>query len=269
MPSVREDQYYPDRLLDSALPNPSPFATILGGESREAGLANHSFDASVRNLSGNKLLVEAPPEILADIEKKCEWLEFAADAVVVNLADNTTNVFFVVEGKLKAMDYLSDQHEVALAELGPGDSFGELSAIDLKVRSARVTAVEPTLLASLPSKEFKQLLLACPGMSLALLKWFAGFIRTLNTRITALSTLSPHQRIYYELLRISEPNTAGDGSWIIINVPNHSEIATWIGAEKEIVADAIGKLARDGVVERKHKNLLIRDHARLQRLANQ
>ena len=32
---------------------------------------------------------------------------------------------------------------------------------------------------------------------------------------------------------------------------------------------AIGKLARDGVVERKHKSLLIRDHARLQRLANQ
>ena len=239
------------------------------GESREAGLAKNLFDASVRNLSGNKLLVEAQPDILADIEKKCEWLEYSPGDVVIDLADTSTNVFFVVAGKLKAMDYLSDGQEVALAELGSGDSFGELSAIDLKVRSARVTAMEPTLVASLPSKEFKTLLLACPGMALALLKRFSGFIRTLNTRITALSTLTPHQRIYYELLRICEPNTSGDGSWIIVNIPNHSEIATWIGAEKEIVADAIGKLARDGVVERKYKNLLIRDHARLQRLANQ
>lgn len=232
-------------------------------------MANNYFNASLRTLSGNKLLVEAQPEILADIEKKCEWLEYSPGDVVIDQVDNTTNVFFVVKGKLKAMDYLFDEQEVALAELGPGDSFGELSAIDLKVRSARVTAMEPTLVASLPSKEFRKLLIACPGMALALLKRFAGFIRTLNTRITALSTLTPHQRIYYELLRISEPNTIGDGSWIIVNIPNHSEIASWIGAEKEIVADAIGKLARDGVVERKHKSLLIKDHPRLQRLANQ
>ena len=230
---------------------------------------NNKFDASLRTLGGNKILVEAQPEVLADIEKKCEWLEYSPGDVVIDQADDTTNVFFVVKGKLKAMDYLFDEQEVALAELGPGDSFGELSAIDLKVRSARVTAMEPTLVASLPSKEFRKLLIACPGMALALLKRFAGFIRTLNTRITALSTLTPHQRIYYELLRISEPNTIGDGSWIIVNIPNHSEIASWIGAEKEIVADAIGKLARDGVVERKHKSLLIKDHPRLQRLANQ
>lgn len=230
---------------------------------------NNKFDASLRTLGGNKILVEAQPEVLADIEKKCEWLEYSPGDVVIDQADDTTNVFFVVKGKLKAMDYLFDEQEVALAELGPGDSFGELSAIDLKVRSARVTAMEPTLVASLPSKEFRKLLIACPGMALALLKRFAGFIRTLNTRITALSTLTPHQRIYYELLRISEPNTIGDGSWIIVNIPNHSEIASWVGAEKEIVADAIGKLARDGVVERKHKSLLIKDHPRLQRLANQ
>ena len=102
-------------------------------------MAKNNFDASVRNLSGNKLLVEAPPEILADIEKKCEWLEYSPGDVVIDLADNSTNVYFVVKGQLKAMDYLSDEHEVALAELNPGDSFGELSAIDLQVRSARVT----------------------------------------------------------------------------------------------------------------------------------
>jgi len=112
-------------------------------------------------------------------------------------------------------------------------------------------------------------MLECPETSLALLKRFAGFIRTLNTRLTTLSTLTPHQRIYYELLRICEPNTLGDGSWIIVNIPNHAEIASWVGTEKEIVAEAIGKLARDGVVERKHRSLVIRDHARLQRLAEQ
>ena len=70
-------------------------------------------------------------------------------------------------------------------------------------------------------------------MTLAQIKRFAGFIRTLNNRNTTLSTLTPHQRIYYELLWISEPNTVGDGSWIIVNISNHSEISSWICAAKK------------------------------------
>lgn len=226
------------------------------------------FKKSDRSLSNMPLLTEAPPEKITELEKSCKWLEFDSDEIVIDIKDETTNVFFIVKGRLRAMDFLTEDEEVSLAEMVPGDSFGELSAVDLKVRSARVTTVEPTLLASLSSKDFRKLLLDCPGIGLALLKTFAGFIRTLNTRITALSTMSPHQRIYQELLRISEPDTQTDGSWIIVNAPHHAELASWVGAEKHTVAEAIGNLARDGVIERKHKNLLIKDRARLQRLAS-
>ena len=227
------------------------------------------FKPSDRSLKGMDLLVEAPPGKIAELEANCEWLEFGADEIVVNLKDESTNAYFVVKGKLRAMDFLTEDEEVALAELAEGNSFGELSAIDLKARSARVTTIEPTLLASVSSKDFRKLLFDCPGIALSMLKTFASFIRTLNTRITALSTMSPHQRIYHELLRISEPNTDGGGAWVIQNVPHHSEIATWVGAEKQTVAEAIGGLARDGIIERKHGSLHIKDRARLQRLASQ
>jgi len=227
------------------------------------------FKQSARTLNGVGLLAEAPPKKVSELEKNCTWREFATDAVVVDLNDKSTDVFFIVRGRVKAMDYINEDEEVALADLGAGDSFGELSAVDGKVRSARVTALEPTLVAAVSSQDFRRLLLDCPGIALALLKRFAGFVRTLNTRITALSTMSPHQRIYHELLRIAEPNTGGDGSWVIANAPHHAEIASWVGAEKHIVAQAIGNLARDGVIERKHRNLVIRDRARLQQLASQ
>jgi len=227
------------------------------------------FKDSERSLNGIGLLAEATPEKIALLEKQCTWKSLDTNEIVIDLKDRSTDVYFVVKGKLKAMDFLTEDEQVALAELGPGDSFGELAAIDLKVRSARVTTVEPTLLASLSSRDFRHLLFECPGVSLALLKRFAGFIRTLNTRITALTTMSAHQRVYHELLRLSEPNTYGDGSWVILHVPPHAEIAEWVGAEKQVVAEAIGNLARDGVIERRHRSLIIRDRARLQRLASQ
>lgn len=227
------------------------------------------FKESDKTLNGIALLSEATPEKVAAVENQCKWIALGPNEIVIDLKDRSTDVYFVVKGKLKAMDFMTEDEQVALAELGPGDSFGELAAIDLKVRSARVTTVEPSLLAALSSKDFRHLLFECPGVSLALLKRFAGFIRTLNTRITALSTMSAHQRVYHELLRLSEPNTFGDGSWVILHVPHHAEIAEWIGAEKQIVAEAIGNLARDGVIERRHKSLIIRDRSRLQRLASQ
>lgn len=228
-----------------------------------------AISKDVRTLGGIELLGEASPDIISRLEKECRWFTCEPDEVIVDRDDESTEVFFITSGSVKVMDFLANDQEIALAELGAGTSFGEMSAIDSSRRSARVAALEDTTLAALPSKMFRQLLIDCPGISLMLLKRFAGLIRTLNSRVTSLSTLSPHQRVYYELLRMSEPNTQGDGTWMIHFLPKHEEIASWSGTSREDVAMAIGHLAREGIVGRKHKSLVIKDHGRLQMLVNQ
>ena len=66
------------------------------------------FDPSLRTLKDITLLTEAPPDIVSRLEKSAEWLEFGADKIVVDLKDESTNVFFVVKGKLKALDFLAE-----------------------------------------------------------------------------------------------------------------------------------------------------------------
>lgn len=221
-----------------------------------------------RTLDGIELLSEAPPEVVRRLEEGCRWFVCEPNQVIVERDDESTEVFFIAKGRVKVMDFLANDQEIALAELGPGTSFGELSAIDSSRRSARVSALEETTLAALPSQDFRHLLMDCPGIAIMLLKRFAGLIRTLNNRVTSLSTLSPHQRVYYELLRMSEPNPQGDGTWMIHFLPKHEEIASWSGTSREDVAMAIGHLAREGIVGRKHKSLVIKDHGRLQMLVN-
>jgi CRP-like cAMP-binding protein len=51
-------------------------------------------------------------------------------------------------------------------------------------------------------------------------------------------------------------------------LPSHGDIAGWVGADRETVAAAVGQLAREGLVERRHKTLIIRDLARLRLLAH-
>lgn len=229
---------------------------------------DQTVDPQDQKLDGIELLVEAPPASVRDLEQACTWVRYQPNQTIVERNDESTDVFFIVKGAVKVLDFLANDQEIALAQLAAGSSFGEMSAIDASRRSARVSAIEETTLAKLPSKDFRRLLMDCPGIAIMLLKRFAGLIRTLNNRVTSLSTLSPHQRVYFELLRMSEPNTQGDGSWMIHFLPKHEDIASWSGTSREDVAMAIGHLAREGIVGRKHKSLVIKDYERLQMLLN-
>ncbi|MBT5374236.1 MAG: Crp/Fnr family transcriptional regulator [Rhodospirillaceae bacterium] len=221
-----------------------------------------------KDLTGIEILAEASLEKLRELEDSCTWHTYQAGETIIDRDDESSDIFFIVTGKVKVLDHMANDQEIALAEIGPGRSFGELSAMDANKRSARVTALEKTTLAALSRKKFRKLILDCPEIGLMLLKRFATVIRNLNSRVTALSALTPHQRVYYELLRMSEPNPEGNGTWVIQHVPKHEEIASWSGTESTDVASAIGHLAREGVVGRKNKSLIIKDHARLQMLVN-
>ena len=236
---------------------------------KDNGSAAENSDAQRRTLSEIDLLTEAKPALLRKLEKSCEWSEWQDGDIVVDKDDASTDVFFVVEGVVRITEYVDDSREVAIDEFEAGACFGELSAIDLKARSARAMATAPTLLASLNAKEFRKLLLDCPEIALVLLKRLASYVRKATARMSALSVQTPRQRVCVELLRLSEPDMSREGRWMISNFPGHGEIASWTGTDREIVAETIGQLARNGIVERRHRTLRINDHAKLQRLAEQ
>lgn len=225
-------------------------------------------DPSEHNLRGIKLLADMSGDAITELENKCRWLELGPDEAILERDDGSVDVYFIVAGTVRVMNYLGDEREVALADLGPGDKFGELSAVDSLARSARVVGNEHCVVAALARDDFLSVLHDFPKVALRLLDHFAAIIRAMNQRVSSLSTLTSHQRIYVELLRLAEPNSTGDGSWIINAVPHHNEIASWSGTEKQQVALAIGGLVRDGIMERKHRSFVIKDHAKLRVLAS-
>lgn len=229
------------------------------------------------SLANIGLLSSIPPERLDEVAARCRWLPCKPNDVVFELDDPSTDVYFIVRGKLRIVilggqdgDDAGDPTlaPVTLAELTSGETFGELAAVDGRRRSARAVALDNGLLAIMPRQEFLALVDSFPGVARALLLRFAGFIRSLNRRVHSLSTLTPMQRVFMELVRLAEPATSGDGTWHIAPLPGHGDIAGWSGTDRDTVAAAIGQLARDGLVERRHKTLVIKDHARLRVLAH-
>ncbi|MBM3510352.1 MAG: Crp/Fnr family transcriptional regulator [Alphaproteobacteria bacterium] len=221
-------------------------------------------DTSVPTLETIKVLESLTEQDRQALESKCTIRRFASGEILVDERTSTNDVFFLVSGRARVVRFTFEKEEVKIATIEAGDTIGHLHAIDGGGRSATVIADRDCVAAGLPAEDFRDLLTKHGAITLNYLRRLAGIVRVLNTRVTAMSALSPDQRVCYELLRLAEP--AEGGGYAVKELPSHRELASWANTTREMVAYVIGYLARRGIIERKHKTLYIHDLTALQAL---
>ena len=86
--------------------------------------------------------------------KQCIWKEYDENELVIDIDEETSDVRFVISGLVRIISRLSIGKEVILGEMGPGDFFGELAAIDGQTRSANVTTLYKSRLCIIPKIHF-------------------------------------------------------------------------------------------------------------------
>ena len=109
---------------------------------------------------------------LAAIARRAVEVDFAADHVIARQGEIGTGFFVVVDGMVRVV---RDGTEVA--QLGPGDFFGELSVLDGRPRNAMVAAIGPTTCLAIATWDFEATLLANPAVTLAILRGVASRLR--------------------------------------------------------------------------------------------
>ena len=224
-------------------------------------------DTRERSLAGIKLLVNLPPDELAMVEQRCRWWRFAPGEQIIDRDSDNRDVFFVAAGQVRIVNFSTSGREIAYATIEPGSYFGELSAIDGQRRSANVVAVTDCDLASISPAIFLKLLVKHPSVAMSVLQRLASIVRISDDRIMDLRTLRAVQRVYVELLRLTQPDAAVKNLSVIRPMLSHSEIASRASTTRETVARVLGQLAHAGIVERKHRALYIRDKDKLEKLA--
>ncbi len=204
---------------------------------------------------------------LAELEKRCRWRRYDTGEQILDKDSSDRDVYFVAEGALQVVNFSMTGREIALARLGAGSFFGELSAIDGEPRSASVVALENCLLGSLSPQLFIDQIMSHPELAVRVLHRLAGIIRSCDERIMDLSTLGAVERVYRQLLILAEESPVDPGSYLIRSLPTHKAIAAMASTTRETVARSISQLAAGGIVERKGRILYLRDRDRLEKLA--
>ncbi len=200
------------------------------------------------------------------LEQRCRWRNVKQNEVILDRQSESSEIYFVVSGRVRVANYSMSGREITFDDMGSGQYFGQLAALDNQPRSANVIAVEDTLLASLGRTPFKELLLSYPEISLKLLVEMAQIIRISTDRIMDLSTLGANNRVLAELLRLAHSCGSNGNSAIIKPIPVHNEVASRVSTTRETVARVFSDLSKRQLIRREGDALLIHDMVILQEM---
>lgn len=218
---------------------------------------------SAETLAGIELFQDLTVDVRKKLAASCRLHWFGKNQVVVRVRDETNDVYFIVSGLVRATIYSVSGKEVTFRDIGPGEVFGDLSAIDDLPRSSTVVTLQDSLILSMSSAVFWKTMEAHPSVATVELKRLTALIRLLSDRVFEFTTLGVRNRIHAELLRLAQDHSTGDNTAEISPAPKHADIASRISTHREAVTRELNELEHAGLIERSGGAIVIRDVARL------
>jgi CRP/FNR family cyclic AMP-dependent transcriptional regulator len=133
-----------------------------------------------RLLAETDLFAGVDADGIERIAARVSEVEVPAHRVIARQGDIGTGFYVIVSGSVAVV-----RDGATIAQLGPGDFFGELSVLDGRPRVAQVVSTEPTTCLALATWDFEAIVQEQPSVALAVMRELAGRLRDL--------TEAPHQ----------------------------------------------------------------------------
>ncbi len=188
-----------------------------------------------------------------------------ANQVILLENDWGGSVYFIIDGWVKIRTYNLEGKEVTLNILGKGELFGEMAALDEVPRSTDVITLTTTIIGSMPSQDFVNLLQTEPLAGMRLSQLMARRLRQVNRRLR-LRESDSQSRVADTLLFLAEgQGKQGQAGTEIPNLP-HRELSSLSGLARETVTRVLTKLEKKGLIQRKPETICIPNLSALEKM---
>ena len=171
------------------------------------------------------------PHELEHLAQEVDQVNFKAGETIFNEHDRGDSLYVLETGSVRIWVFDEDVKEVTLAELKPGDFFGELAVLDRGERSSSATAIVDTHLHRLSSDDFQKFLMEHPDASIDVICEIAARMRQTNLLVSQRAARNINVEMEEKLTvgqRIADKVASFGGSWtfIIIYV---AFLVAWMG----------------------------------------
>lgn len=138
-------------------------------------------DPAIKALAASGVFSSLTPDALAEVVARGTLRSFAPGEVLMRQGQEGDSMHVIVQGHVAVERGHPDiAPAVLLAELGTGDCVGEMAALEPELRSATVTAIEPTVTLEISGETLPGVLLQHPQAALAMLHMLIKRLRRTN-----------------------------------------------------------------------------------------
>ncbi len=181
-------------------------------------------------------LLKVDERLFRKFGRACE-----ADEIIFNEGDAGREMFYVLSGRV-CLERVNGQVRKTLAEMGPGQYFGEMAALIDVQRTATARALEDSHLAVIRDTTFQNLIQESRDVALAMLREFALRLKHSNTALEEWSNL--WTRLTVMMYFLDQPETdAAKHVW---------DLSRLTGQEPSEIESLIQGLAVSGILSVKN-----------------
>src|SRR3954468_4105518 len=191
-----------------------------------------NLSEEARSLSRVPLFKRLDAGELEHLAEEIDQVNYKAGETIFNEHDHGDALYILEEGSVRIWVFDEDVKEVVLAELKPGDFFGELAVLDRGERSSSATAITDIHLHRLSSDDFQKFLMEHPDASIDVICEIAQRMRQTNLLVTQRASRNINLQMDAQATlgqRVADKVASFGGSWTFICLYGSCLIA-WIMA---------------------------------------
>jgi uncharacterized membrane protein len=190
-----------------------------------------SLSEEAQSLARVPLFKRLEADELERLAEEIDQVNYKAGETIFNEHDRGDALYILEEGSVRIWVYDEDVKEVTLAELKPGDFFGELAVLDRGERSSSATAISDIHLHRLSSDDFQKFLIEHPDASIDVICEIAQRMRQTNLLVSQRASRNINVEMEERATigqRIADKVASFGGSWTFIII-YLAFLVSWMG----------------------------------------
>jgi CRP/FNR family transcriptional regulator, cyclic AMP receptor protein len=218
----------------------------------------------VAKLAETDLFAEVDLDALGRLSDHAIEREYRRGQIVFSQGDVGDSLFVLTEGVVMVVLSAETGDQMVLTTLRPTATFGELSLVDGRPRSASVEAVETSKVIVVNRPAWQELIVADRALADGVTQSLAAMLRRLTDQASDFVFLDLPGRLAKFLVRAYE--SQGEGPELDLSL-NQSDLANAVGGSRQSVNQILGHLAGRGLIEVQGRTIVIHDAEALKRRA--
>lgn len=179
--------------------------------------------------------------------------QFPKNTVIVSQGDDTDSIYVIIKGKVDVFLHNDKGKEIIINTMGVCESFGELAPLGGIPRQASIITTQDSTFGVISRQVFMDTLLVKASVSMKIIDLLVTRIQDLTEEVSSLAL----EDVYNRVVRVLYKHADEVGDKLITEKLTQQDIASRVGATREMVHRILKELKTGGYITIEGKHITI------------